>query len=144
MLLKNPRFSDRQKVLRLIVSGLACLAAGWAWQLNFPVIKKIWTSSFVLVAGGYSCLLLAAFYQIIDVWKFRKWAVPFVWIGVNPITIYFGGRFIDFEALAKLFVGGPVAAAVGNYADLVLALTSLGFGFWFMRFLYQRKIFLRV
>ena len=144
LLLKNPSLSDRQKVLRLIVGGLTCLAAGWAWHLNFPVIKKIWTSSFVLVAGGYSCLLLAAFYQIIDVWKFRKWAMPFVWIGVNPITIYFGGRFIDFEGLAKLFVGGPVAVAVGDYAELVLALTSLGFGFWFMRFLYQRKIFLRV
>jgi hypothetical protein len=49
-----------------------------------------------------------------------------------------------FEGLAKLFVGGPVAVAVGDYAELVLALTSLGFGFWFMRFLYQRKIFLRV
>jgi hypothetical protein len=33
--------------------------------------------------------------------------MPFVWIGVNPVTIYLGGRFIDFEAMAKLFVGGP-------------------------------------
>jgi len=108
------------------------------------VIKKIWTSSFVLVAGGSSCLLLAAFYQVIDVWKFQKWALPFVWIGVNPMTLYFGGRFIDFEGLAKLFVGGPLGAAYGRYSALVLALTSLAFGFWFMRFLYQRKIFLRV
>jgi predicted acyltransferase len=144
LLLKNPAFTDRKKVGVLVLGGLACLAAGWGWHLNFPVIKKIWTSSFVLVAGGYSCLFLAAFYQIIDVWKFQKWAMPFVWIGVNPITIYFGGRFIDFEALAKLFVGGPVAAACGPYAELVLAMTSLGFGFWFLKFLYQRKIFLRV
>ena len=143
-LLKNPTFSDRKKVLHLVVGGLACLAVGWVWHLNFPVIKKIWTSSFVLVAGGYSCLLLATFYQVIDVWKFQKWAMPFVWIGVNPITIYFGGRFIDFEGLAKLFVGGPVAVACGRYGELVLALTTLGFGFWFLRFLYQRKIFLRV
>lgn len=144
LLLKNPALTDRRKVTSLIVGGLVCLAAGWAWHLNFPVIKKIWTSSFVLVAGGYSCLLLAAFYQVVDVWKFQRWAMPFVWIGVNPITIYFGGRFIDFEGLAKLFVGGPVAVAAGPYAELVLALTSLGFGFWFLRFLYQRKIFLRV
>ena len=108
------------------------------------MIKKIWTSSFVLVAGGYSCLLLAAFYQIIDVWKFQKWAMPFVWIGVNPITIYVGGRFIDFEGMAKLFVGGPVNAYFGRYGELVLAVTTLAFGFLFLRFLYQRKIFLRV
>lgn len=144
LILKNPVFTDRRKVVSLIVGGLVCLAVGWAWHLNFPVIKKIWTSSFVLVAGGYSCLLLAAFYQVVDVWKFQRWAMPFVWIGVNPITIYFGGRFIDFEGLAKLFVGGPVAVACGPYAELVLAMTSLGFGFWFLRFLYQRRIFLRV
>ena len=144
LLLQNSAVPERKKVGYLVGAGLACLAVGWLWHLNFPVIKKIWTSSFVLVAGGYSCLLLAAFYQIIDVWKFQKWATPFVWIGVNPITIYFGGRFIDFEALAKLFVGGPVAAASGRYAELLLAVVSLAFGFLFLRFLYQRKIFLRV
>jgi predicted acyltransferase len=144
MLLRNPSLDDRRKVLRLVGGGLLYLAAGWAWHLDFPVIKKLWTSSFVLVAGGYSCLLLAAFYQVIDVWKIQKWATPFVWIGVNPITLYFGGRFIDFEAMAKLFVGGPVGAAFGSYAELVLALTTLGFGFAFLRFLHQRKIYLRV
>jgi predicted acyltransferase len=144
LLLKNTAVPDRKKVGYLIGAGLACLAVGWLWHLNFPVIKKIWTSSFVLVAGGYSCLLLAAFYQVIDVWKFRKWATPFVWIGVNPITIYFGRHFIDFEALAKLFVGGPINSYLGSYGDLVLAVTTLAFGLLFLRFLYQRKIFLRV
>lgn len=144
LVLKNPSIDDRKRVLQLVAGGLLCLAVGWAWHLNFPVIKKIWTSSFVLVAGGYSCLLLAAFYQIIDVWGFQRWAMPFIWIGVNPLMIYFGGKFIDFEAMAKLFVGGPIGAAFGQYGELLLALTTLGFGFWFMRFLYQRKIFLRV
>lgn len=142
--LRNPTSDDRKRIMQLVGAGLVCLALGWAWNPFFPVIKKIWTSSFVLVAGGYSFLLLAAFYQIIDLWKIRAWAIPFVWIGVNPIVIYFGGKFIDFEAMAKLFVGGPVFLALGRYGELVLALTTLGFGFWFMRFLYQRKIFLRV
>ncbi|MFO1460483.1 MAG: heparan-alpha-glucosaminide N-acetyltransferase domain-containing protein [Verrucomicrobiota bacterium] len=144
LLFQDSKLSSGGRVGRLVALGLGCLALGWLWHLQFPVIKKIWTSSFVLVAGGYSYLLLAAFYQIIDVWKFQKWAMPFVWIGVNPITIYFGGRFIDFEALAKLFVGGPVAAACGTYAQLVLAMTTLLFGFLFLRFLYQRRIFIRV
>jgi predicted acyltransferase len=144
LLLKNAAVPDRKKVTYLVFAGLACLAVGWLWHFNFPVIKKIWTSSFVLVAGGYSCLLLAAFYQIIDVWKFQKWAIPFVWIGVNPITIYVGGRFIDFEGMAKLFVGGPVNEYLGRYGELVLAVTALTFAFLFLRFLYQRKIFLRV
>lgn len=144
LLLKKIAVPDRKKVVYLVAAGLGCLAAGWLWHLNFPVIKKIWTSSYVLVAGGYSFLFLAAFYQVIDVWKLQKWAMPFVWIGVNPITIYFGGRFIDFEAMAKLFVGEPVGEQLGRYADLTLAIVTLAFGFLFLRFLYQRKIFLRV
>ncbi len=144
LLLQNSAVPERKKVTYLIAAGLAGLAVGWLWHLQFPVIKKIWTSSFVLVAGGYSCLLLAAFYQIIDVWKWQKWAMPFVWIGANPITIYFGGRFIDFEGLAKLFVGGEAGRYFGPYSELVLALTTLALGFWFLRFLYQRKIFLRL
>jgi len=144
LLLRNAAVPDRKKVGTLIVAGIGCLAAGWLWHLQFPVIKKLWTSSFVLVAGGYSYLLLAAFYQVIDVWKISKWAQPFVWIGVNPITIYFGGRFIDFEGLAKLLVGGPVNEWFGRYGALVLAVTTLALGFLFLRFLYQRRIFLRV
>jgi predicted acyltransferase len=144
LLLKNSAVPDRKKVGYLIAGGIACLATGWLWHLNFPVIKKVWTSSFVLVAGGYSGLLLAAFYQIIDVWKWQKWAMPFVWIGANPITIYFGGRFIDFEGIAKLLVGGEVNHYFGRYGELLLALTTLALGFWFLRFLYQRKIFLRI
>lgn len=142
--LKDQTVPERKKMLYLIGAGLSCLALGWLWHLQFPVIKKIWSSSFVLVAGGYSYLLLAAFYQIVDVWKLQKWALPFVWIGVNPITIYFGGKFIDFEAMAGLFVGGAMARHFGVYADLILGLTTVGFGLWFLRFLYQRKIFLRV
>ena len=144
LLLKNPTLSDSRKVGRLVLWGVGCLATGWLWHLNFPVIKKIWTSSFVLVAGGYSFLLLALFYQIVDVWKWRRWAMPLVWIGVNPITIYFGGKFIDFEGFAKLFVGGPVATAAGPYAELVSVVASLLCGFLFLKFLYDRKIFLRV
>jgi predicted acyltransferase len=144
LLLKNTTVPDRKKVSYLIAAGIAGLAAGWLWHLNFPVIKKIWTSSFVLVAGGYSCLLLAAFYQIIDVWKWRKWAMPFVWIGANPLTIYLGVEVIDFGKIARLFVGGDVNGWFGRYGQLVLALTTLAFVFLFLRFLYQRKIFLRV
>jgi predicted acyltransferase len=144
LLLRNPVLPERKKVNRLIVAGIAGLAAGWLWHLNLPVIKKIWTSSFVLVAGGYSCLLLAAFHQIIEVWKWRKWAAPFVWIGVNPITIYLGMEVIDFEKIARSFVGGAVNGWFGRYGQLVLALTTLAFVLWFLRFLYQRKIFLRV
>jgi len=147
LLLQNPTVSARKKVGYLIaagLAGLAGLAAGWLWHLNFPVIKKLWTSSYVLVASGYSCLLLAAFYQIIDVWKWQKWAMPFIWIGVNSITIYLAGPLIDFEKIALRLVGGQLNGYFGRYGELLVAVVSLGVGFWCLLFLYQRKIFLRV
>jgi predicted acyltransferase len=122
-----------------------CLALGWLWNLQFPVIKKLWTSSFVLVAAGYSSILLAVFYQIVDVWKYRKWAQPFVWIGMNSITIYLIHNLVDIEGIAKRFVGGDLSKLyVGNFAELALALVSLAITLAICRFLYERKIFLRL
>ena len=51
--------------------GVVAVALGWLWDYQFPVIKKIWTSSYVLVAGGYSAILLGAFYLIVDVWRWH-------------------------------------------------------------------------
>src|SRR5262249_1157066 len=95
--------SDREgnnKTLALVMAGLASIAAGYLWSIDFPVIKKIWTSSYVLVAGGWSLLLLAAFYWLIDVKGWTKWTFFFVVIGLNPITIYIADRIIDFDGIA--------------------------------------------
>ena len=79
--------SPWKKVGGLVCAGVVCLAVGWAWGLVFPIIKNIWTSSFVLVAAGWSLLLLALFYAVIDVLGYRKWAFFFIVIGMNAITI---------------------------------------------------------
>jgi predicted acyltransferase len=149
MLLTNPRIQDRQKSLWLIGAGIASLLAGYLWGLQFPVIKSIWTSSFVHVAGGYSLLLLRAMHQLIDVWRVKAWATIFIWIGANAITLYFLNSVTSFEQFATRFVGGDVGAFLDSvvtpgtgylaaYAGgLVVAVALAGF-------LYRRKIFLRV
>ncbi len=144
LLLKNTTVPDRKKTGCLVAAGIAGLLLGWLWHFNFPVIKKLWTSSYVLVAGGYSCLLLAAFYQVIDIWRWRKWAMPFVWIGVNPITIYMAHNLIDFEKIAQRFVGGELNHYFGVYGQLIIALITLAIIFCFLHFLYRRTIFLRL
>jgi len=144
LLLSNTRVPDRKKVLYLLVGGVAGVVLGFLWGLQFPVIKKIWTSSYVLVAGGYSCIFMAVFYQVIDIWKVQRWTAPFVWIGMNPITIYLAVNIVDFRALAERIAGGPVKAFFGNYGDLLITCLVLGMSFLLVRFLYQRKIFLRL
>jgi predicted acyltransferase len=142
--LKQSGVSPQKKVLWLLAAGVASVLAGFAWGLAFPVIKKIWTSSYVLVAGGYACLFLAAFYQVIEIWQWRKWCAPFLWIGMNPITIYLASGLLPFEDLAKLFVGGPVHTKLASWGDFVTAMTVVAIMLAFARFLYKRKIFLRL
>jgi predicted acyltransferase len=137
-------WADWKKTLGLVAGGLTLLALGWLWNGQFPVIKKIWTSSYVLVAGGYSCLLLAAFYQVVDVWKIQTWAQPFIWIGMNPITIYMAFELIDFKKIALLFVGGDVQEFLGRYGPLAVALVVMALVFGSCHFLYRRRIFLRL
>ncbi len=107
--LRRPCDCARHKSLWLVSAGVIMVLLGFIWGFQFPVVKKIWTSSFVLVAGGYSAILLGVFHQVIDVWGKQKWAVPFVWIGANAITLYFCENIFNFEKLAGRLVGGDVS-----------------------------------
>jgi predicted acyltransferase len=149
LFLRSARFSDRHKVATLLGVGAAAVALGFLWGLQFPVVKKIWTSSFVLVAGGYSAMLLGAFYQVVDVWQRRAWCQPFVWIGMNSITVYVANNLIGFRKLAERFAGGDVkafldSAVTRGFGDLVITLLGLGLGVLLCWFLHRKKIFLRL
>ena len=151
LVLQRATFSNSRKLAWLFGAGVVCVALGWLWGLQFPVIKKIWTSSFVLVAGGYSTMLLGVFYLVVDVWKYQKWCQPFVWMGMNAITIYLVKNFLggSFSKLSARFVGGDIKTFLDDhvtkgFGDLMISLIGLLIAFWFVRFLYQRKIFLRV
>ncbi len=143
-LLKNTSIAPKKKVAWLIAAGATMTILGYLWGMQFPVIKRAWTSSYVLVAGGYSSMLLGWFYLVVDVWKYQRWAAPFVWIGMNPLTIYLATNIVDLRKVAEVFVGGPIAFALGRFGDLLITLVALGLAIAFVRFLYQRKIFLRV
>ena len=148
LLIRNQAVPDPKKVLWLMGAGAAGVALGFLWGLEFPVIKKIWTSSYVLVAGGFSALLLGAFYWIVDIKQWRTWCQPFVWIGMNAITIYLIAHFVKLESIAECFTGGEINATLEHVhpglGALVTALLGLGFSFLICWFLFQRKIFLRV
>ena len=144
LLLKNTTVPDQKKVYWLLGSGIASLAVGFAWAQEFPIIKLLWTSTYVLVACGYGAILLGVFLQIIDIWKLQKWAQPFVWMGMNAITIYIVANVVNFHRLAARFAGGDIAIFLGNYAALAQALIGTAFAFCLVHFLYRRKIFLRL
>ena len=150
LLLRHGGVTDGQKVVWLLGAGAVTAAMGWCWNLEFPVVKKIWTSSFVLVAGGYSAMLLGLFYWVVDVLQAQTWCQPFVWMGMNSITIYLTKNFLGgFGALALRFVGGDIKTFLDTHiapglGDLAVSTVGLLLAFWLVHFLYRRKIFLRL
>ncbi len=150
LLLRNKNIAELHKVGWLLGAGALAVCIGWLWNLQFPVVKKIWTSSYVLVAGGYSAWLLGLFYLVVDVWKKQWWCQPFVWMGMNSITIYLARNILGgFGKLAGRFVGGDIKSffdthVATGFGDMMISIVGLLLAFWLVHFLYKRKIFLRL
>ncbi len=139
--LRTPR-GPAAKTLGLAAAGAACLALGWAWALVFPIIKILWTSSYVLWAGGWSLLLLALFYGVIDGLGWRRWVYFFVVIGSNAILIYVAQHFIDFGYTADQVFGGLIRPC-GEFGPTAKALGELAVKWLLLWWLYRNRLFLR-
>ena len=135
-----------RKLLLLTVAGIGGLAAGLALTAMVPMVKKLWTSSFTLYAAGWTCLMLAAFYGVIDVLGWRRWTLPLVVVGMNSIAVY----------VAAGVLTGPIRKAVWPFfgphlRKLPLAWQPVGvsvlvtLGLWlFCYWLYRQRIFFKV
>jgi predicted acyltransferase len=143
-LLKAPKPSPARKVLLLAGWGIAGVVLGWAWHPAFPVVKKIWTSSYVLVSSGWSAILLAGFYWAVDVRGLRRPALPFVWLGANALAVYLLHNIVNVNGISSRLVGGDIAKWAGPCAGLLLSATTLGLTFLVARFLYLRRIFIKL
>lgn len=132
-----------RKVIAMAIAGVVCVGVGHSWGQSFPVIKNLWTSSFVLVAAGWSLILLALFYAVIDVLKWHKLAFFWVVIGTNAITIYIAQEFVNFREIAEFFFGG-LAGLAGDSQTLVMLAGVLAVKWFLLYFLYRYRIFLRV
>jgi heparan-alpha-glucosaminide N-acetyltransferase len=137
------------KVKWLAAAGVIGLAAGGAlgWLGICPVVKRIWTPSWVLYSGGWCFLLLAGFYLLIDLWGRRRWAFPLVVIGMNSIGAYCIAHLFDG------FIGSSLETHLGAntfkvsgaaYEPLVLGALVLLLMWLLLFWMYRRKIFLRI
>ncbi len=137
--------SPATKVLGLVAAGGVSLAVGWVWSWQFPIIKNLWTSSFVLWAGGWSLLLLAGFYGVIDGLGWRSWADPLIVVGSNSIVAYllatvFAGVLGD---LTWTLVGGSERLLGANHGLVVAVLHGI-LAWLILWHLHRQRIFLRI
>lgn len=138
-----------EKWIRLTVTGISLLFAGYLISYGCPIIKRSWTPSYVLVTSGYAYLLLIWLIWLIDLKKKRGWIVPFQAFGMNPLVIYMAASFFSivlniteiklsaFEFFNNL-LGFPKVASLlyGMLYATIFGLVAC--------FLYKRRFFIKL
>lgn len=134
----------QQKVLVLFIGGILFLIIGKLWDYVFPINKNLWTSSFVMTVGGWSLILLAIFYWIIDIQGWNRYAWILAVIGMNSILIYMAQHFIDFEYTSERLFRGIVKYFSEPYQKVFYAIGYVIVEWLMLWFLYKKKVFLKV
>jgi len=143
----------------LLVYGLICGFLGLAWDLFFPINKKLWTSSYVLYVGGISMVLLALSVWVIDVRKWRFGTGFFTSFGVNPLFAYVLSEalVISFYAMSWTATDGTewhvqkwlyqnIFARIegAEFGSFLFALAYMLLCWAICRYLYARKIYIKI
>jgi predicted acyltransferase len=134
-----------KKFWRLVLAGCILIAAGLIWNQWHPIIKKIWTGSFVLFSGGICALMLALFYLVIDIWKV-KWGTKWMIIlGSNAIFGYVAWHLFEpaFLSVSAVFIDG-LKPYLGNWYQTVLYTGAFLVIFLLLKYMYNKKIFVKI
>nr|WP_240543844.1 DUF5009 domain-containing protein [Spirosoma foliorum] len=149
-----------EKVAWLFATGCLLTLLGLLWDGLFPINKALWTSSYVLLAGGLAMLGLALCYWLIDVQHYKRGVLPFVAFGVNAITVFFLSGLIP-RIMNLIHVTQPDGTEVGSkeylyrtfiaphFADpknasLAGALTFVLIWFGILWWMYRKNVIIKV
>lgn len=136
--------NSRPKIaLYLAVIGAAGIILSLLIGLWHPIIKKIWTSSFVIFSSGISFVLLALFYWLVDVKGYTKWAYPFRIIGLNAIAAYVGSHVLNFSVIAKQIFFG-FEQFTGVYYDAFCDLAGFAILYFILWYMHKNKTYIKV
>lgn len=144
--LKSSR-SSWNKIKALVVPGVIGVIVGFSLNPIDPIIKRICTASFVIVSGGFCLLALALSYWLIDVKGWKKWAIFFNIVGMNPLFIYLFTNSYGADWLHKVaqpFTMGLFAWGGHLAAEIVTSLTVWLMLWYICYWLYKRRIFFKI
>ncbi|HEX3724806.1 MAG TPA: hypothetical protein VHV08_01125 [Pirellulales bacterium] len=147
-LLRGPR-SGRQKFWLLVSAGIAGLLIGEVLQATglCPIVKRIWTPSWAVFSTGWTLLILAAFYGVVDLLKYRRWTFPLVVVGMNSITMYVMAELIPpwiYRTLKTHFGQRMFELVDKPYQPILASAWVLVFMWLVCYWLYRQKIFIRI
>ncbi len=141
--LLNLPVTEKKKDGLSCTPGIGCTLAGLLWSTVFPVIKLLWTSSFVLIGGGFGFIMLSLFYWIIEVKGYRRWAFFFSVIGMNSIAVYVCAMLINFRQIGDIFVGN-LLPRLGQWGDFVSETVALTIIWLLLYWMYRTKTFVKL
>ena len=142
-ILKDKEWTPQRKLVGLVIIGLSMVGIGWIWDIWHPVIKKLWTSSMVLVSSGYCFLLMALFYYVID---YKGWKKHTGWLkvyGMNSIVAYMLAMCVNFSCIGHSLFHG-LEPYMGAYYQVLITASNAVMVYLILWEMYKRKIFLRV
>ncbi|MEP3837687.1 MAG: DUF5009 domain-containing protein [Algibacter sp.] len=155
------RTSVIEKTKALSIYGVFLVVLGFVWGIVFPINKALWTSSYVVYAGGLAMLLLAVLIFIIDYKGYSRWSKPFVHFGTNPLFIFvFSGlyvktisylikipmdeRAVEISGYTYLFEFVFSAIAGNMNGSLLFALSHIVVFWLICYFLFMKKVFIKI
>jgi len=137
-------WSKLKKGITMGIIGITFILLGLLWDIFFPINKKLWTSSFVLFAGGWSLVFLSIFYLIIDAWGKTTWSFFFVVIGMNSILSYLMQSMLGMHCIKDFFFQGFINLMPETLKMLVDGIVYTGTCWIALFYCYKNKIFLKV
>lgn len=153
--------TDRKKVFNhLAICGVLLVIAGIIWHFAFPINKKLWTSSYVLFAGGLSMILLNTCYYLVDIAGVKNWGKPFIVFGTNAILAYMVSELLVISMSTFYRVKTATGTTDGHeasynaffaswlgrteFASFMYALAYTGLCWLVVYLFYRKNIFLKV
>lgn len=141
-IMKSSGKNDRTVKL-LTITGVALIAVALLWHLQMPIIKRIWTSSMTLFAGGLCFLLMALFFWWIDVRNHSKGLNWLKIYGMNSITAYVIGEVINFRSIAESLTFGLEQHIGAMWYQAWLTFANFSIVFLILLFLFRQRIFIK-
>ena len=140
-LLMNKQTRPTYKIRILALTSTGILTVGYMFSFFVPVVMKMWTVSYGLISAGWACSVLLLFYWVIDVKGSKKWAFPFVVIGMNALAIYLSFTVMRLSEISNVFTHG-IVESLGQFGLIFAALVFVVLEWAILYWMYKRKIFL--
>jgi len=148
--LRYEKLNTYRKLGYLVAAGVAGIILALLLSPVYPVIKKCWTTTFNLLAGGISVLLMVFFYLVIDHWNFKRWSFFLRVFGMNALFVYLLNHMVEISDINKFIFGwlseplGSLSLAHGDLRDVFFSLSRLALINLLLYYMYLKKIFIRV